>query len=63
MTYSTIKNGTTYKQEINKLKATPLVPNYNTANCGSIAITKVRVRLKTLAGIDLDCDPGCSGTC
>ena len=63
MTYSTIRPGKTYKQEVNKLKALPLVPNYNTTRCGPIAITKVRVRLKTSAGVDLDCDPGCTGTC
>ena len=63
MKYSTIKPGTTYKQEVNKLKASPLVPNYDEIKCGSIAITKVRVRLKNLAGVDLDCDPGCTGTC
>jgi hypothetical protein len=52
-----------WRIDVIKVKASALVTNYNTALCGSTAITKVRVRLKTPTGVDLACDPGCTVSC
>ncbi len=61
--YSSLKMGYMWRIGVSKVKASALVYNYNTTQCGSIEIRKVRIRFKTTAGVDLDCDPGCTGSC
>ena len=55
--------GYAWKIAVTSVKASALISNYNTILCGSLAITKVRTRIKTTSGTDLECDPGCTSSC
>jgi len=55
--------GHAWKIGVTSVKAKALISNYNTIFCGSLAITKVRTRIKTTSGIGLECDPGCTSSC